>query len=59
MKKTILTSIVLLIAITLSLSAITIVNKPTSMQIENEEKPPCGGKCATGKCGAVKCNSGK
>ena len=64
MKKTLLTTALALLAITLSLSAINTTAHMKTIQIEVQDKAPCGGKCgegkcASGKCGAGKCNSGK
>lgn len=64
MKKTILTTVLAFLAITLSLSAINTTAHMKTTQIEIQDKAPCGGKCgkgkcASGKCGAGKCNAGK
>ena len=64
MKKTLFTTALTLLAITLSLSAINTTAHMKTTQIEIQDKAPCGGKCgegkcASGKCGAGKCNSGK
>lgn len=56
MKKIIFNTFLLATMITLSLNAITTTSSNTVVQNDDKDKSkaPCGGKCASGKCGAGK-----